>query len=99
MAGWQRHGHCWLHRGHARDVAVRQLLTEALQDNASCRGSSKRLNTVMACAAMSLAIVILAIAAAMGRDVALAMAGVATPLAGMCGYNYRKPEPTNSSTD
>jgi len=74
-------------------VAVRELLTQALQDNASNRGSSKRVNTVMATAAMSVSIVILAAAATMGHDVALAITGVSASLAGMCGYNYvKKPE-------
>ena len=67
---------------------MRQLITEAIQDGKMGLGSSKRLNSVMATLAMSIAIVILAIAGMNGHDVALAISGVAVALSGLCGANY-----------
>lgn len=69
------------------------LFRQALQENSTNRGSSKRVNTVIATLAMSLSTVLLAIGGMMGHDVAFAITGVSASLAGMCGYNYvRKSE-------
>lgn len=67
---------------------MRELLTQALQENSSGRGSSKRVTLVVASFSMSLSLIILSIAAAMGKDVAAALLAVAGPLGAMSGYGY-----------
>lgn len=67
---------------------MRELLTQAMQDGRSGRGSSKRVNAVIATIAMSLAVVILAVGACLGKDVSVALIGVSTTLAGLAGANY-----------
>lgn len=67
---------------------MRDLLVQAMQDNKTGLGSSKRVNTVIATTAMSIAVVILAIGGMQGHDVAIAITGVSASLAGMCGYSY-----------
>ena len=67
---------------------MKELLAQSLQENASGRGSSKRINATVATVAMSLAIILLAVGGMLGHDVALAITGVSASLAGMCGYNY-----------
>jgi FtsH-binding integral membrane protein len=67
---------------------VKTLLIEALQENSSGRGSSKRLTLVAASFSMSMSLIILSIAALMGKDVAAALLAVAGPLGAMSGYGY-----------
>jgi len=67
---------------------VKELLTQAMQENGSGRGSSKRVGLLMATTAMSVSIVLLSIAAMNGHEVSMALAAVAVPLAGLNGYSY-----------
>ena len=67
---------------------MRELLTQAMQDNASQRGSSKRIGLLLATTAMSVSLVILAVASLSGHEVSMAMGAVAVPLAGLNGYSY-----------
>ena len=67
---------------------IKQLAIEAMQDGRSGRGSSKRVNTVIATLAMSASIILLAIGGMNGHEVSLAITGVSASLAGMCGYSY-----------
>lgn len=63
-------------------------LREALSDSQTNRVSSKRLAMLMATLAMSIAEVILAVAALYGRQVDMALLAVSAPLAGLGGYSY-----------
>lgn len=63
-------------------------LREALSDGQSGRASSKRVAMLLATLSMSIAEVILAIAALYGRQVDVALAAVSVPLAGLGGYSY-----------
>lgn len=63
-------------------------LREAISDGRSGRASAKRIALLMAALAMSMAIVILAWAGLIGRDVAAALGAIAVPLAGLGGYAY-----------
>lgn len=64
-------------------------LREAINDSTTNKASAKRISLLMAAFAMSVAIVILAVAALMvGRDVAAAIGAIAVPLAGLAGYGY-----------
>lgn len=72
---------------------MKDLLTQAMQENSSGRGSSKRIGLLMATTAMSVSIVLLSIAAMSGHEVSMALGAVALPLAGLNGYSYvHKPE-------
>lgn len=61
---------------------------EALSDSQSQRVSAKRVAMLMATLSMSVAEVILAVAALYGRNVDVALAAVSVPLAGLGGYSY-----------
>jgi hypothetical protein len=63
-------------------------LREAIGDGASGRASSKRVAMLCAVFALSVAVVVLSVAAFNGRDVALALGTVTVPLAGLGGYSY-----------
>lgn len=63
-------------------------LLEAASDDITHRVSSKRVCMLLAGLAMSVAIVVLAMAALAGHPVAGELAAVSMPLAGMCGYSY-----------
>ena len=63
-------------------------LRETISDSRSGTASSKRVVMLMAGSAMSLAVVVLAVAACFGREVAAALGAVCVPLAGMSGYGY-----------
>lgn len=63
-------------------------LREAVSDGRTGKASSKRLAMLIACAALALAVIILAVAAYFGRDVAVALGSVAVPLAGIGGFSY-----------
>lgn len=52
------------------------------------QASSKRIGLLLATSALSLAVLLLAVAALLGRDVAAALAAVAVPLSGLNGYSY-----------
>lgn len=67
---------------------MKELLTQALQENSSGRGSSKRIGLLMATTAMSISIILLSIAAMNGHEVGMALGAVAVPLAGLNGYSY-----------
>lgn len=78
---------------------MKEIIKQALQENSSGRGSSKRLVMVASCLAMSVSLIILSVAATMGHDVSLALAAVATPLGAMSGYGYvHKPEISGKQT-
>lgn len=63
-------------------------LREAISDGASGRASAKRVVMILAAFALALAVVILSVAAYLGREVAAALATVTVPLAGLGGYGY-----------
>jgi hypothetical protein len=65
-----------------------KALRGAIQDGRTGQYSSKRLNAVVATGSMALVVVLLGIAACMGRDVAGALASIAWPLAALGGINY-----------
>ena len=67
---------------------MRELLTQAMQDGRSERGSSKRVGLLLATSSMSVSVVILSIAALNGHEVSMALGAVAVPLAGLNGYSY-----------
>ena len=63
-------------------------LREAINDSATGKASSKRIAMLSGAAAMSIAVVVLSVAAWFGYDVATAMWAVTVPLAGLGGYSY-----------
>ena len=63
-------------------------LHQALSDSQSERISSKRVAMLMATFSLSVAEIILAVAALYGRNVDMALAAVSVPLAGLGGYSY-----------
>ena len=63
-------------------------LREAISDGRTKKASIKRVALFIAVNALSIAAVILAASAYIGRDVALALGAVAGPLAGLAGYGY-----------
>lgn len=64
------------------------FLREAISDSANNRASAKRLAMLIATIALAVAVVMLALAAIYGRDVAMALGAVSVPLAGLGGYSY-----------
>lgn len=64
------------------------MLREILSDNRSGRGSSKRAVALIATVAMSITLIILAVAAYMGRAVDVAIGSVSMALAGLGSANY-----------
>lgn len=69
-------------------MSGRNWLREAIGDGVSGRASAKRVAMLSAVCALSIAVVVLAVAAYGGRDVALALGTVTVPLAGLGGYSY-----------
>ena len=63
-------------------------IREAINEVRTGQASSKRVVVLMAGAAMSIAVIILAVAALLGHPTALELGAVCVPLAGMSGYNY-----------
>lgn len=63
-------------------------LREAISDGRTARASMKRISMLIASVALATSLIILAAAAFVGREVALAMGAVAGPLAGLAGYGY-----------
>jgi hypothetical protein len=63
-------------------------LREAIEDSSTGLASSKRVGLLLATFALSLSVVILAVAALFKVDTAAALAAVAIPLAGLNGYSY-----------
>ncbi len=63
-------------------------LREAINDSATGKASSKRIAMLAGAAAMSLAVIVLSVAAWFGYDVAAALWAVTVPLAGLGGYSY-----------
>jgi len=62
------------------------MIRELLSDSGEV--SSKRVTMLLAAAALAISVVVLSIAAVMGREVAAALGAVAVPLAGLGGYSY-----------
>ncbi len=63
-------------------------LLDAITDSVTNRVSSKRVAMLVATVALAFAVVVLAVAGFVGRDVAAALTAVAVPLAGLGGYSY-----------
>lgn len=63
-------------------------LREAISDSKSGTASAKRLAMLLATVALAIATVVLAAAALLGHDVAVALGAVTVPLAGLGGYSY-----------
>lgn len=63
-------------------------IREAINDDKTNKASSKRVVVLMAGLAMSVAVVILSVAALFGFEVAAELGAVCVPLAGMAGYSY-----------
>lgn len=63
-------------------------LREAVSDSRTNQVTTKRIVMLVAAVAMATSLIILALAAYVGREVALALGAVAGPLAGMAGYGY-----------
>lgn len=63
-------------------------LREAISDGRTGKASSKRIAMLAGAMSMSAAVVILAIAAVFGHEVAAALGAVCVPLAGLGGYSY-----------
>ena len=63
-------------------------LRETTSDSRTGTASSKRVVMIMAAAAMSVAVIILALGAWFGYEVAAALGAVCVPLAGMSGVAY-----------
>lgn len=63
-------------------------LREAINDSATGKASSKRIAMLAGAVSMSLAVVVLSVAAWFGYDVADALWAVTVPLAGLGGASY-----------
>ena len=63
-------------------------LREAISDGKTRQASSKRVVMLLAGVAMSIAVIVLAVAAVFGHPVAGELGAVSVPLAGMAGYSY-----------
>lgn len=63
-------------------------LREAINDSTTGKASSKRVVALLGAFSMSAATVILAVASALGQEVAAALWAVTIPLAGLGGYSY-----------
>lgn len=63
-------------------------LREAINDNKTGYASSKRIAMLAGAVSMSIAVVVLSVAAWFGYDVAAALWAVTVPLAGLGGYSY-----------
>lgn len=63
-------------------------LREAINDGKTGQASSKRVVMLLAGVAMSIAVIVLSVAAVFGHPVAGELGAVSVPLAGMAGYSY-----------
>ncbi len=63
-------------------------LREAVTDRYHNCVSSKRVTLLLATFALALSVVLLSVAACLGRDVGVALGAVAVPLAGLGGWSY-----------
>ena len=69
-------------------------LREAINDSQTNKASSKRVAIIAGAFAMSAAVIILAVAALFGYEVALALGAVCVPLAGLGGFTYTQGKAT-----
>ena len=63
-------------------------LREAINDGKNGTASSKRIAMLSGAISMSIAVIVLSVAAWLGYDVAAALWAVTVPLAGLGGYSY-----------
>ena len=63
-------------------------LREAISDGKNGTASSKRIAMLSGAISMSIAVIVLSVAAWFGYDVAAALWAVTVPLAGLGGYSY-----------
>jgi hypothetical protein len=63
-------------------------LLESIKDSKTGAVSSRRLGMLIATIAMSVSVLILAIATLYGTDTSVALGAVSVPLAGLNGYSY-----------
>ena len=63
-------------------------LREAINDSKTGAASSKRIAMLSGALSMSVAVIVLSVAAWFGYDVAAALWAVTVPLAGLGGYSY-----------
>ena len=63
-------------------------LREAINDGKTGTASSKRIAMLSGAISMSIAVIVLSVAAWFGYDVAAALWAVTVPLAGLGGYSY-----------
>ena len=63
-------------------------LREAINDSKTGQASSKRIAMLSGAISMSIAVIVLSVAAWFGYDVAAALWAVTVPLAGLGGYSY-----------
>ena len=63
-------------------------LLEAINDGKTGTASSKRIAMLSGAISMSIAVIVLSVAAWFGYDVAAALWAVTVPLAGLGGYSY-----------
>ena len=63
-------------------------LREAINDGKNGTASSKRIAMLSGAISMSIAVIVLSVAAWFGYDVAAALWAVTVPLAGLGGYSY-----------
>ena len=63
-------------------------LREAINDGKNGTASSKRIAMLAGAISMSIAVIVLSVAAWFGYDVAAALWAVTVPLAGLGGYSY-----------
>lgn len=63
-------------------------LRESISDGKTGQASSKRIAMLSGAISMSIAVIVLSVAAWFGYDVAAALWAVTVPLAGLGGYSY-----------
>ena len=63
-------------------------MREAINDSKTGTASSKRIAMLSGAISMSIAVIVLSVAAWFGYDVAAALWAVTVPLAGLGGYSY-----------
>jgi hypothetical protein len=77
-------------------------IKKIIEDGATGNPSAKRVALIMATIALSAGTIVLCVAAYCGRDVALALAAVTGPLAGLAGHSYvggKKAEAARDATE
>ena len=65
-----------------------KIMTEFLSDGTTGKPSVKRLVLLIACLSLAVSTIVLAVAGLLGKDVGVAIAATASPLAGLAGYGY-----------